>query len=367
MMRFARPTLALVLMLAAPAAADEIRRTDGEILADVEIVDETIQEVVYQQGGQEASVASEEVLSVRYSKLPRQLDEAESALADDDPLGALELLEEYVNDQLPRPRAREKWAPAWAAWRVARLRAEIGDREGMIKAAGRVVESFPDSRYLTVATLAKARAELAAGRTNDALSTVAELEQAIASRGLSRRWDLECQILKIVADSRTENAKRTALQQLADDAQGKFPSVRNRALVAAGETYLREADAAGDPARAKQFRGEALQLFRSVALDARGDDAILAGAHTGLGECLFFRGADSQNPDTAALQEALLEFLRVPVLYREEAQYVPKALFYAMRCFDLMGDRRRKRDMLDDLRTNYPDSPWVEQAARFDR
>jgi hypothetical protein len=84
---------------------------------------------------------------------------------------------------------------------------------------------------------------------------------------------------------------------------------------------LKEADATREPARARELREEAYKLFRSVTLDAKADGATMAGAHTGLGECLFFRGADSRNPDQAAADRFLAEVDSAIVLHNASTQF----------------------------------------------
>ena len=54
-------------------------------------------------------------------------------------------------------------------------------------------------------------------------------------------------------------------------------------------------------------------------------------------------------------------YLRVVVIYGQFGQYVPKALFYSMRCFDLLGDRTRKSRMRSELLALYPGTGWAER------
>ena len=56
-----------------------------------------------------------------------------------------------------------------------------------------------------------------------------------------------------------------------------------------------------------------------------------------------------------------MNYLRVVTLYETQGQYVPKALYYALRCFDLMEDRTRRTDMKRELLALYPSSIWAQK------
>ena len=64
------------------------------------------------------------------------------------------------------------------------------------------------------------------------------------------------------------------------------------------------------------------------------------------------------------LQDAALSFLRVTSIYRDEGRYVAKALYYAMRCFDLMQDPRKKADMRGELLALFPGTTWAVEAKK---
>ena len=80
-------------------------------------------------------------------------------------------------------------------------------------------------------------------------------------------------------------------------------------------------------------------------------------------DCLFYFGADADDVDL--MRQAVLHYLRVVTRFKKEGGYVPRSLFYAMRCFDLMQNRRRRNDMKRELVALYPDSAWAREAARY--
>ena len=60
--------------------------------------------------------------------------------------------------------------------------------------------------------------------------------------------------------------------------------------------------------------------------------------------------------------------MRVVVNYRDQTRYVPKAMFYAGRCFNILGgegadDRANKP--YARLGRDYPGSYWADQAKNF--
>jgi hypothetical protein len=369
MIRPGTPGAILVLLLGAlgvPASADVIHTTDGKEIDDVRIVDESLKTVVYKKGNTEQTVASEEVLSIEYERMPRLLEEAQQSLLEGDVPSALERFDLYVEGQISNPNERRyAWAPAWAAWRALGLRSELADVNGVIEAASRLIRGFPESRYVPAAYLARASAQIQKGDVPAARQTIGELAELVGAKALSKRWELETRLVQIRVDEASPEKKRDQLAAVASAAGGQFPTVRNRALVAEGETYLEQASAieTQDASKARELREQARGVFQGIVDDPKAEDETLAGAYTGLGDCLFYMGIGQK--DQEMLRQALMHYLRVPVLYKQESQYVPRALFYAMRCFGLLEDPARARDMKRELKRSYPRSPWASEADKY--
>jgi len=366
MIRIGPPALVPFLaLLAAPAAAsDVILKVDGERVTGVVLVDERLDQVVYEKDGKEANLSADEVLKVEVAaaNFPKKLVDAVSALNDDDPLTALEEFEAYVAEEISDGRERKKWAPGHAAWQTVVLAERLGEPGTVVTNANRLIQAFPDSRYVPYAFQAKADAELDQDDAAAATKTLGELQAFIDARSLSDRWKLTHEWMSIVADPRsTPDAKRRALRDVGRRA-GEHPLVATRALVAEGETYIVEADAKSDPKAAQELRKKAQELFEQ-ALSKPADSEALAAAYAGIGEALFYEGAASD--DEKVLMKAADNFLRVIVLYPSESRYVPKSFFFGMRSYDLMGDRRRSREMKSNLLGLYPDSRWAVEAEKF--
>ena len=361
------PFLAVPLLaaLASPAAgSDVIYKVDGERLAGVVLVEEGLDQVVFQKDGKEANLAADDVLRVEVAaaNFPRKLVDAVSALKDEDALTAYEEFDAYVDEEIRDGRERKKWAVPHVAWQTVELAGRLGWPSSAVENADRLIRAFPDSRYAPYAFLAKADAELEQGDAAAAEKTLAALETFIGEHALSNRWKLTHEWMSIAADPRsTPDAKRRALRDVVRRASD-YPLVATRALVAEGETYITEADAKTDPKAAQELRKKAQDLFEQ-ALGELADSGALAAAYAGIGESLFYEGASKD--DQKLLERAADSFLRVIVLYPGESRYVPKSYFFAMRSFDLMGDRRRSRDMYAELVNLFPDSRWAAEAEKF--
>lgn len=356
--------LASAFLHSAPRA-DSIRKTDGKVIEDVTILEETLAHVTYRKSGNQLSVPSEDVLRVSFEKLPRLLDEAEAMLADQDLVAALDNYDLYVDGWIkqPNPRERQRWAPAYAAWRAVELRIELADLEGVIAAANRLIQNFPDSRYLPGAFHARAIAQYQSDKAGLAQRTLSDLEGLIAAKGLSRRWQLECRLAKIETDPTMSGvAKREQLADIVAEADG-YPTVRSRAYVVEGESYLQEAERnVENPDRAQKLRDQAKEVFERIIGDFTADEETLAGAYSGLGDCLFYSGAGKL--DKELLHEAVMNYLRVVTLYKSQSRYVPRCLYHAMRSFDLLDEGRRKFDMKTALLSRYPRSRWAAEAEK---
>ena len=368
MIRLTRSTLSACLplfVLAASAQADTIYRTTEEAIEDVTIVEETISSVIYKKDrGREEAVPSDTVLEVVYSKLPKDVDEAETLLIDGDLSGALELFQYYVERRAEKPESKYKWAPAYAARRAIDIHMTMGNMEGVRTAADTLIEKFPESRFVPDAYLAKANAEFWNNKPAAARQTLQSFQGLVDSKGLAERWRLECELGLVLTDDKLGASDRSSkLQKISGDAGDEYPVVRNRALVALGESLLAEA------ASAPSKLSEAQEVFQRIVDDPKADPATLAGAYTGLGDALYQfvpRGGETDESRAERLTRAAKSYMRVVVVYKDQSRYVGKAMFYAARCFDLIdGNKTRAIKLYRAVRRTYPDSKWATEAGKF--
>lgn len=358
--RTQRFLFAALIAIPSTARADTIYLLDGTSIGDCTIQEEGLARVTYRKDKREAEVASDKVLEVEYDRKPSLVDRAQTSLADGLYEDALVDLEDFVKEALEKPSKRYPWATAYAIYLELEIHEALGEPEKAAAAADRLLEHAPDSRYVPLALLRKAQAMASAGKGEAAQKALDRLGALIDEKQLPERWKLARDLGQVLADPKLEgSALRTRLDDVAARS-AQHPVVRNRARVAIGESFLGE----------KKLK-DAETIFREIVADPTADDRTLAAAYTGLGDCLFQRGFQQSNEGkdaNAALHDALLNYMRVAVVYEHESRYVPKALFYAARSYQLMkGDEAEERAgrLFRKLAREYPGSEWASQATGF--
>lgn len=363
-----RLSLALLAgsLLAAAPQADTIVPTEGAPITGVEIEEEGLDTVSYKDDGAIQTIPSERVVSVRYERFPREIDQAETAALEGDLSGAAGILQDYLIEiRSGEKKEKRKWAAPYASRRLLEFYKSMGAGSDVILAADKLIEHHSSSRYLPQAYLAKAEALADMNKLDKANETLTQFQTIIQRQGLSRRWKLECDLALILTDTSLAGSKqRTQLDEIIKRADKDYPVVKNRAALAKGESLVAEATE-GVTANA-DLLGKAKTLFQRIAEDWSVEDEVKAGAFTGLGDCLFNeRGNDSER-----LMKAGMDYMRVVVSYKEHSRYVAKSMFYAARCFDQRGtqeDKSRARDLDRRLISEFPSSTWADEAKKFTR
>ncbi|MFT5050826.1 MAG: tetratricopeptide (TPR) repeat protein [Chlamydiales bacterium] len=359
-----RPLAPLVLLVACPfVVADTIYLSDGKTIADITIQTEELLVVTYKDGNSEKSVDSDKVLAIDYDRMPKVIDRAESSVKDGFYEDAAIDFDEYITDVLDaeKPLTRYRWSTAHAMNRLIELSAAVGDYEVTVEAADRLIEKAPDSRHLPAAYLKKAEAIFLLGKKGDAVKVVDGFSAVISDRGLSDRWKLERDLARLLYDDTVQAGQReTGLQKIISGAGSKYPVVRNRARVAIGEAALNGNDLEG-----------AEKIFSEVTADPKADDRTLAAAYTGLGDCLYQKGVglnDAGKEGGEILQQAIVNYMRVAVVYKSQVRYTPKAMFYAGRCYaqfqDVQSQEREQRLYTAVLR-DFAGTAWATEASGF--
>ena len=356
---FHQAALPLLLSLCAvgSAAADTIYLTNGSEIADVRVSSEGLLKTEYREskGNKNEEIDSDRILRIEYTRMPALLDKAEQDLRDDLMAGAVEYLEEYVGGVEGAEQKKFPWAPAYAMFRLIELREAMGESAKVVEAADRLITHAPESRYVPMALLKKAEALADKGDAGSARGTIAELQALVSSKGLSKLWSLECQVRDVMFDSSAKgSAKRSKLEDLVSETE-PYPVVRNRVLVALGESWL----------EAKKFK-EAEDIFKVVTADANADGRTLAAAYMGLGDCQYQRGSDSKDPKV--LNEALMNYMRIVVSHKNELRYVPRAMFQAGRVFQTFETpetEERAQKLYTRLMRNFKGNRWADEARGF--
>ncbi len=356
---------AALLVLAPAARPDTIHTVSGERLQSVTVESESLAGVVYKPArGAAVTLPIEDVDRIEYERRPALLDKAAVAVADGDSATALAIYREYLSAQVDSSSdtRRFPWAAAYAARRAIELAHSQRDWDAVGAVTDILVANYPDSRHVPAAYLAKADALALKGDRAAAGATLRELSVLVESKGLAPYFALETRLGQaMVGSDLTPTARLTELEKISAEAGSKFPRLFVRSLVARGEALLQVGF--DEPARRDEMITKARELFERAAATPGADARSQAGAKTGLAECLFL-GADSES-DKDAIERARDLYLRVAVLFPDEAQYAPRALFFAGRCFDLLGgenDRQRAQRLYGEVIRLYPGTPWAEEA-----
>ncbi len=350
-----------VVLLACTGFADTINKTDGTSIEDCTIVNELLTEVTYKESGKkEKSVPSEQVLDVEFEKLPAELDRALEAIAEDQLLAAVDDLTLYLEGLAAGKRERREWAPPYALHLLIQQFRAMGEADQVLTYTAKLIAEHPNSRYVPVAYLTQAQTQFEKGdaaKSKKALETLVEL---VDSKGLSKRWQLECDLgLVLYNPSLTGEARREKLIIVSSNAGSEYPTVRNRADVAEAESLLADSKFA-----------EAEAIFQRISASSSSDVATRAAAFCGLGDCLFQKASKlSKGTEEyfTTLKAALMSYLRVTINYKDQTSYVAKALFYAARSFDLMGEGQAPNAQKLYMRVlrNYPNSQWAKESRGF--
>ena len=352
---------AALLLVPTSARADTIFLTDGSMIGDCTVVTEGLLSVQYKTNKKQQEVGSDKVLMIEFDRSPQLVDRAEAALADDQHLTAVDDFEDYISGVIGKSPSRYKWAPAYAMYRVVEINETMGKFGAVVRAADRLLAQEPDSRYVPMAFLKKADALNQERKGPAVAKTLDQLGKIVESKGLSKRWQLELDLARLVYTASLRGAKlRARLEDVATQASAEFPTVRNRADVAIAESFF-----------AEKKLDEAAEIFERITRDPQADDRTLAAAYTGNGDCLFSKGvamASAGEDPTAVFKAALLSYMRVVVVYKQELRYVPKAMFYAGRVYQQSADQEsqdRAQKLYVGVLRNFKGTKWANEARGF--
>ena len=351
--------LLLLTVLTPLGHADTIHKTDGTAIEDCTITKETLVEVSYKAGGRgkEKTVPSDQVLKVEFEKLPAEIDRAVEAMKEGLLLAAVDDLELYLDGIEGGKKERREWAPPLATHMLVDVNRTMGELDNVLKFSDQLLQKFPESRYVPETYLVRASTFFDKGDADKAKSVISNFAKVISDKGLSQR--LEADLGEVIYDAGVRGqARRDKLASVSSAAGSAYPTVRNRADVAEAESLIED----------KKY-DDAEKILSRVVKEPNADAATRAAAFAGLGSCLFQKasgmaaGSDEQQK---TLKESLLAFLRVVINYKDQSRYVPLSLFYAGRCFDLMGGQEdNARTLYLRVVRNYPGSNWANEAKSF--
>ena len=353
--------LAALFLVSGTVRADTIHLLNGKSHDDVTVTSENIKEISYREGSKKAKVRTEDVLRIEFSSKSQLVDRADTAAVDGQYLDAIDDFTLYIEGQLSGGRnPRYRWEPAYAMYRLVELYGIIGEAEPLIAAADQLLQHADDSRFMPNAYLDKAEAQFLTGKAAAAEKTLNEFKAAIQSKGLSQRWQIEHKLASVLFDSKLKGkVLRDKLSVVASEAGGAYPTVKNSAQVAIAESLI-----------GSKKLDDAEPILKRIIDNPKATTRTLAAAYTGYGECLFKR-ALSESPGTSRdrlLRDAKMAYMRVVVVYKNQVDYRPKAMFWAARVFDESQDEEEKekdKKLYRKVTREFVGSEWAEAARGF--
>jgi len=358
MSRILTAVLFLLALVPAATAQDQnvLHLTDGTTLEVDRILSETFTEVTFKRGSSEGSKPAEQVLAVTRDLSATALEDYKYGVELMDAGNfavAYTIFEEVLQDDNLLKRSTYEWVKQHSLNRMARCQYSAGDMKGVSTTVQRLLSEVPDTFFYAPALMMEAQAKRVMGDRSGATAVYKRLSNDVASKGLPQRWEREAELGTILLDSSLKGKARTqALEGVAEKNVDQFPTVAARARVEVGNAMVESKDYAG-----------ARQRFEAILDEASVESSTLAAAISGLGDCNY-KEALAQD-DLAAqkplLEAAILDFLTVASVYREEVILAPRAMYFAGDALKRYGDTSGAKSVASRLKKLYAKSPWTKR------
>ena len=345
--------LATTLLALLPQTQNEIFLVDGTTLQVDKIMTETFKEVTYKRGGSEGRRPSEEVLEVRHAIGKSVLEDYAYAIEvmQSGQFGnAISAFREVLKDEKLLERSGYEWVRQHSLFREIRCMNSLADFAGVSATVDQLLSEVPDTFFYAPALMMKAQTKMDSGDKSGAEKVFKRLQEEVVSKGLPQRWNREAELGLMLLNSKLKGAElERALQGLAERNAEQFPTVAARARVEVGNAMVANKDYTG-----------ARLFFKSIIEAGQGGDSVMAGAISGKGDCSYRQALsmDALADQKPYLEEAILDFLTVASVYREEVRLVPRAMYFAADALTRVGDSSGARAVALRIKQLFPDSSW---------
>jgi len=336
-----------------PQSQDEIVLVDGTTLQVDKIVSETFNEVTYKRGKSEGRKPAEEVIEVRHAIGKSVLEDYAYAVEVMDSGEYANAIREFgvvLEDEKLLNRAGYGWVRQHALFRQIRCMNSLADFAGVGATVDTLLAEVPDTFFYAPALLMKAQTKMDSGDKKAAEQVFKRLQNDVVSKGLPERWTREAELGLMLLDEKLAGAAlERALQGLVEKNSDKYPTVAARARVEVGNAMVTNKDYDG-----------ARVFFNNIIKEGKGGDTVMAGAISGKGDCAYRQALsmDTLAEQKPYLEEAILDFLTVASVYREEVRLVPRAMYYAGDALKRVGDSGGARNVAGRLKRLFPGSGW---------
>lgn len=361
--------LVLALMATPALAGDLIQKTTGKWFpagpedgsdpgsedfekSNITVTDEDYDFVYYKyegvSGRQKEPTAR--VKRVLYQKRPERFLTANDLMSSGKYADALKEFDEIAKNKRAFP---ESWVRMYSLFNMGRIYQEgLYDYANAVAAWDRLQREFKKSKFLPKSIVQKGLAFLALGQEDDAKKAFLSLER-LPGLPEGKKKIAKYYLIKIVQMKGEKGGGRAMIEE----ALGKY---RELLKEVEGEAELTEVAilarlGIGDCLLSLEKFGEALAFFQKIAASSD-DPNVLAGAYNGLGRCHY---------EKREWNEALYSFLRVVILYNENAGQTAMALYYSAKSYSLRkGDewKERTRELYRECIAKFPNTTWGRKS-----
>lgn len=350
-------TAAATTLLAqdAPAPRDTIRKSDGKILANLEVLRETPEKVEVDTKGDgkvDLTLDQNEVKSIDYGGAPASYVQALAFFRVRQYDKAVASFREAAADASVR-----KWVKDYAAYYIALCLAK--QAEAAPAERPRAVQAFeallrdPNNRWRDDAKSQLGEVYLAAGDRAQALGVFQALEKDAYRE--ETRLNAAAGLAALLMEEKRPDEALQRYDTIVAGAKGRFADLYVSALVGKAEAHT----------ALKQYT-EAEQFLAGVMKTSTNED-VLAKAHSALGDC-FFAQAEAlkkEDPDARSKYKAALKhYLWNIVVFYNQKNECARSLLYAGKCHEKLGEKDPADALYRKLRAEFGATKWAGMIGR---
>lgn len=330
-------SLGCLLALALPALADDIILRSGDAKNGVTVMSESLAEVVYQEkGGAKGSIKpGTKVRLIIRDNMTESLDNALSFLGAGKYQSAIDEFNVVTSTS-------QGWQVEYAYHGLGRAKMMLGmkgDKGALSEAVlafEKVIETNSSSRFAVEVQLYKGICKRLQKDFDGAIAAYSAAKTTAGSVGDGWPERAGCGVGWSQLEKGDANAALSTFEGVVGSARS-HPEVYREALSGWCE-------AAAKAGRAKDIEGKIASMKGSK------DRATLAVFHNGMGRIKF---AEKEYADARA------EFVKVVALYYADPNEHARALYFAGRCYEALGEGDYARTYRAELRSRYPLSTWA--------
>jgi tetratricopeptide (TPR) repeat protein len=332
--------------LAAAAGKDVITLKNHQVVADVTVLREGFDKVEIDRAGEgktDDSIPADTVDNVTYSDQPTVFAEGKVSFR----FGRWDKAVESFSKALEDKTARAFWLQPYANFYIAESKRKLAETNAALFPEARAayeetVKAAPDGRLLPYAFRGTGLCLMREGKLDRAR---AEFQKLLDPK-YGGDWALRGKLL--LAQVNAQEKQHQEAMRLCDEVIRQAELLKRADLAQEARAIRPELlMAAGEYVKAREILLQVAQATPERDADAK------ARAYNCIGDCLLAE---------KSAKEALLAYLRVRVLYFASKEEYPRALYGTARCFTLLKDADRAREVVALMKKDCAASPWTAKA-----